>query len=71
MDEGIEEHHPKSEKSKTNSTPLITEEDETDELPRKMILCMKKAMQELMTPIEDKLNQLLDTSRYRSNKHWK
>ena len=37
------------------------EEDDADELPRKTILCMKRAMQELITPLEEKINQLLDT----------
>ena len=37
------------------------EEEDTDELPRKTILCMKRAMQELITPLEEKINQLLDT----------
>ena len=46
---------------KTNSIQLLSDNDETEELPRKTILCMKQAMQELITLIEDKLNQLLDT----------
>ena len=37
------------------------DEDDVDELPRKTILCMKRAMQELITPLEEKINQLLDT----------
>ena len=36
-------------------------EEETEELSQKTILCMKRAMQELITPIEEKLNQLFDT----------
>ena len=35
------------------------DEDEEEELPRKTINCMKKALQELITPIENKVNQLL------------
>ena len=37
------------------------EGSEEDELPRKTILCMKRAMQELITPLEEKINLLLDT----------
>ena len=36
-------------------------DSDEDELPRKTILCMKKAMQEMITPLEKKINQLLDT----------
>ena len=63
MDEITEEHqpHPGNLKTKPNPTLPVSDDDETEELPRKMILCIKQAMQELITPIEDKLNQLLDT----------
>ena len=60
VEEITEEQHRKPQEMKTNSIQLLSDNDEMEELPRKMILCMKQAMQELITPIEDKL-KLLDT----------
>ena len=40
---------------------VADEDSDEDVIPRKTILCMKKAMQELITPLEEKINQLLDT----------
>ena len=39
------------------------DEEEDEELPWKTILCMKRAMQELIDPLEAKINQLLDTKK--------
>ena len=61
MNEDTEESHTIQDYQKKNPSLSVTDENETEELPRKMILYMKRAMQELITPIEDKLNQLLDT----------
>ena len=48
---------------KTIMTDTDPQKDEEEELPRKTILCMKKAMQELIDPLEEKINQLLDTKK--------
>ena len=45
------------------------EENEEDELPCKTINCVKKAMQELIIPIEDKIICLLETRRTRRRKN--
>ena len=39
------------------------EKEEDEELPQKTILCIKRAMQELIDPLEVKINQLLDTKK--------
>ena len=48
---------------KTIMTDTDPEKDEEEELPRKTMLCMKRAMQELIDPLEEKINQLLDTKK--------
>ena len=48
-------------------TEATHQHKEEDELPRRTINCMKRAMQELLdekiTPLEDKINLLLETKR--------
>ena len=48
---------------KTLMTDTDPEKDDEEKLPWKTILCMKRAMQELIDPLEEKINQLLDTKK--------
>ena len=45
---------------KPMTTDNVIENEEDEELPLKSILYMKRAMQELIYPLEAKINQLLD-----------
>ena len=59
--QGKEDIKMEVDKEKDQKNNEYKEEEEEDELPWKTILCMKRAMQELITPLEEKINLLLDT----------
>ena len=48
---------------KPMTTDNVIENEEDEELPLKTILYIKRAMQELIDPLEGKINQLLDTKK--------